>query len=537
MSTVQPPPPPATPPTVNGQTSATAVVIKAPATLQSMEKGQVLQATVTATPVPKQVQVQTPLGSLTLQTAMTIPKGAVLTMVLSTLSPLTFQIGMVNGKPVPGALTTAQAKSGGLAPQSALTQAAQPLPVGTKLGAVLLRPAQAAPAFIIVPPPAQAKGQAAPALKTSKTAPGTPAQSAQATPNVDSKTTPSPAISSTTGTESLVKSSQPSHQGTLPSGTRFTVTVVRVESPTTLPASLLPTTAKGIAQGQTVVGTVIGRTPQGQPIVQAPNATISLDTRALLTDGAKITLRFDSTPTLVEPSSAAQRLGRAGLGLGLINAKSWDDLSDALKTLASIDPTRFQSVIQTALPQPGPKLNNQILFFLSALKGGDLKSLFGETAKTLLTKERPGLMSRLGRDFQAMSTLANDPQSGDWRLALIPMWSGERLEQVRFYHRGGGGGPDDENGDDDDTRFILDIDLSNLGHMQIDGLMTTSKGRLDLIVRTEKPLPDTMRQDIADITQTAQDVLGLTAAVSFQARPEDFVEFPPNTRPEQGLMA
>jgi len=562
MSTVVPPSstPPPPPPTQAGQSHAAAIVLKAPPTLiQSIPQGQAVQATVAQTPQPNQVQVQTALGSVTLQSVMTLPKGAVLTLVLSNLQPPMFQIAMVDGKPVPGALTAAQAKAAGLPlPAPGPAGEAVTLQAGTKVAAVLLRPAQAAPT--IVPQAAAPGGQAQPTVQAGTSAPpsgatqaspptltGTPqtAQTGQATattgaapttPASPPATTPATVLTSTAAA-TVAKSINPSAPNILPSGTRFAVTVTNVESPSTVITPQPGATTKGITPGQTVIGTVIGRTPQGQPIVQSPNATVTLDTKALLVDGAKVTFRIETSPTLPAPSSAAQNLRQAGMGMGLVNAKGWDDYGEALKALAGLDPARFQNVIQTALPQPGAKLNNQILFFLSALKGGDLKSLLGDTATRLLTKERPGLMGRLGADFKAMSTLSEQPQSGDWRLALIPMWNGERLEQVRLYQKNAGGGDDEDGAEDDETRFILDLDLSNLGHLQIDGLMMSSKNRLDLILRTEQPLPEDMHRDIIDISAAALELLGLTASISFQARPEDFVQFPPNAPPQQGLLA
>jgi len=560
MSTVVPPsstPPPPPPPTQAGQSNAVAVVLKAPPTLvQSIPQGQAVQATVTQTPQPNQVQVQTALGSVTLQSVMTLPKGAVLTLVLSNLQPPMFQIAMVDGKPIPGALTAAQAKAAGLPlPAPGPAGGAVALQAGTKVAAVLLRPAQAAPTVVpqSATPGAQAGTTAPPSIAAQASPPtltSTPqtlqmgqasattgaAQTTTAPTSASAATTPA-TMQTSTAAATVAKPISPSAASILPSGTRFSVTVMNIGSPSTVITPQPGAATKGITPGQTVVGTVIGRTPQGQPIVQSPNATVTLDTKALLVDGAKVTFRIETGPTLPAPSSAAHNLGRAGVGMGLVNAKGWDDYSEALKTLASLDPARFQSVIQTALPQPGAKLNNQILFFLSALKGGDLKSLLGDTATRLLTKERPGLMGRLGADFKAMSTLSEQPQSGDWRLALIPMWNGERLEQVRLYQKNAGGGDDEDGAEDDETRFILDLDLSNLGHLQIDGLMMSSKNRLDLILRTEQPLPEDMHRDIIDISAAALELLGLTASISFQARPEDFVQFPPNAPPQQGLLA
>lgn len=554
MSTVQQPPTIHLPQaSQGGQNTATAVVVKAPPTLVNLPQSSTLQATVTTTLQGNQIQVQTPLGSITLQMGMTVPKGAVLTMVLTTLAPPMFQVAMVDGKPVPGALTAAQSKAAGLKGQLAQTAQpqSQPLQAGTKLSAVLLRPANAAPqgsasaasnAATSTSSPAQTSttGAAAQAQAQAQSQPLKTASTSKATaPKLQAAQSAPPASSygkSTVASQGAFGKAGANPQlTTLPSGSRLNVSVVRVDSPMSPLSQNVTPGAKGIAQGQVVTGTMVGRTPQGQPIIQTPNATLGLDSKAFLSDGARVTLKFESAPILPEPSSAAQRMGKVGLGLGLVNAKSWDAFGEALQTIAKLEPAQFQNIVQTALPQPGAKLSSQLIFFLNALQGGDIKGLFGDAASRALTKERPALMNQLSGDFAAMSVLADEPQSGDWRLALIPLWNGERLEQIRLYHRGSGSSGD-EGGDDEDTRFVLDLELSNLGHMQIDGLMQSAKSRLDIILRTQQPLSDDMRMGLGEIAASAQDVLGLSTGLSFQARPEGFIDFPPNPPTEQGLL-
>jgi hypothetical protein len=161
-----------------------------------------------------------------------------------------------------------------------------------------------------------------------------------------------------------------------------------------------------------------------------------------------------------------------------------------------------------------------------------LKGLFGDSALRVIDKERPGLLARLGSDFQTMSRLADEPQQGDWRLALIPLWTGEKLEQLRFFWRGGGG---EEGGEEDEeTRFVLDVDLSNVGHLQIDGLVKAKRRHLDLIIRTDQPLPAEMRTDIGQLFEDARETLGLGGQVAFQAAPANFIATPgasPGTSP------
>ena len=573
MPTVQPPPPPP-PPAAPQASQAVAVVVKAPEAISQLRPGQSLQASQVVQPsqatqaVPaaakvtqpatpsapppappatqslpaNQVQVETTLGPITLQTALPIPKGAVLTLMLSRLTPQPqFLITEINGKPVPGTQTAQTILQNAGAPSLVANRtSAPPLTEGMRISATLVRPATVPTSSTPqIPGSQQAPGpvQVVPTPQTSLSAslptPPTAAQPGAAhTPATGSQP---PLPTSTSG------GVQPTSLATaqliqLPSGSRFTVSIVRIDLPSAALNTATPGPGGGLAAGATLSGTVTGITPQGQPIVQTPNATIALETTAKINEGMRVTLKLDSGLSPPSTSDAA-KLGGAGPAETLAQAKSWSQLDEALKALAHTDPARFQHITQNVLPQPGAKLTSQMLFFLSALKGGDIKAWLGDTASRVIERDRPGMIGRLGGDMQIMSKLVDEPQSGDWRLALIPLWNGNQLEQLRMYYRNRGG-QDDEDGEGDGTRFVLDIELSNLGHVQIDGLMKSQTKKLDLIVRTDQPFPDMWRTDLADIFQTAQDITGIGGSLAFQAAPGNFIDFPPmqSPTPQRGLF-
>lgn len=302
---------------------------------------------------------------------------------------------------------------------------------------------------------------------------------------------------------------------------------MRIDSPSAALNAPVGQLGNGLNVGSTLSGTVIATTPQGQPIAQTPHATIALDTTAKIAEGARIVFKVESAPTPPTiPDSA--KLGRLPLGDTPLQSKTWPNLDEAMQVLAQADPSRAQHLAQTAMPQPGNKLTAQMLFFLSALKGGDVKAWMGESTTRILERERPGLTSRLSGDFQIMSKMADEPQSGDWRLALIPLLNNGQIEQLRMYYRGKGG-QDEKDKEADEARFVLDLDLSNIGHLQIDGLMKTSSKKLDLIIRSEEPLPAPWRTDIIDIFTAGQDITGISGGLAFQAAPGNFIEFPPPT--------
>jgi hypothetical protein len=110
-------------------------------------------------------------------------------------------------------------------------------------------------------------------------------------------------------------------------------------------------------------------------------------------------------------------------------------------------------------------------------------------------------------------------------VALIPFYSEQELRQLRLYSRPHGA--DDEGEDPSGTRFVIDVDLSRLGRLQIDGLVRDGGKHMDLIVRTEAPLPGQMPGDIRQIFLNAQDLTGFKGGITFQAAPPVFVEVAP----------
>ena len=73
---------------------------------------------------------------------------------------------------------------------------------------------------------------------------------------------------------------------------------------------------------------------------------------------------------------------------------------------------------------------------------------------------------------------------------------------------------------------MLDLDLTHLGHVQIDGLVKPKRHHLDLILRTDQPLPEPMRAEIAEIFEAARDLVGLGGQVGFQTDPPNFIPIP-----------
>jgi hypothetical protein len=283
--------------------------------------------------------------------------------------------------------------------------------------------------------------------------------------------------------------------------------------------------------GQTMTAVVTGTTTMGQPVLLTPAGTITLATAIHLPRGAELVLEVRSEPLLAEPTAGPPPPPHP---LALVQARAWPALAEAYQALQSIDPAAAQQMAAAILPQANSRLTADMLFFLSALRGGDIGGWLGEENARVLRRERPDLLGRLGADFRQIATMARDPAAGDWRIALIPFFTGAELDQIRLYLRPYGGGEDENDAPPTGVRFIIDVDLTRLGRLQLDGLVRDDRKRVDLIVRSDQPLPAAMQNDIRAIFEDANALTGVVGGLAFQAAPANFVDVAPAAKRAEG---
>lgn len=275
----------------------------------------------------------------------------------------------------------------------------------------------------------------------------------------------------------------------------------------------VPAAASGTYQFS---GLVTATTHAGRPVLQTPLGTMTLEVQSPLPLGTRMTLEL---PIGALPQAGAGGGAESPVSLSTL-AYRWPALEEALQILqnqAGAVPGAAEAAALGAIPQPGPKLASTLLFFLSALGNGEIGHwLGGKAMQTLRNAGRNNLLTRLGQDFGQMSRLA-ESASGDWRLFFIPLWDGNQAHQIRLFVRHG---PHDEPGqgddpEDDSTRFVLEVELSRVGNLQLDGLVRGK--RFDLILRTRAPMPETMRRDITQIFHDANEATGYKGNIGFQA--------------------
>lgn len=274
-------------------------------------------------------------------------------------------------------------------------------------------------------------------------------------------------------------------------------------------------------------GSVVAHPPGGQAVVQTPIGTLSVPTYATLPTGTQLTLEVVGQPLPpLPPPLPPSATAASGL-----STQGWPVLTQALDVLANANQPQALEQLLRVMPQPDARLAASMVAFSGALRSGDVRSLLPDTSVRGLEKAgRKDVASRLKADLEGLAEEAGRPLgNGDWRLYTMPMLGGGAIEPIRLYVRKGSG---DEGGgkgagnQGNDHRFVVDLNLTRLGRLQLDGLVRRQDKLFDLIIRTDTPLDQDIRRGILGIFTNASELVGTKGTVSFQAGGR-WMEFPP----------
>jgi hypothetical protein len=191
--------------------------------------------------------------------------------------------------------------------------------------------------------------------------------------------------------------------------------------------------------------------------------------------------------------------------------------------------------------EPTHNLPIALLLFVNALKNGNFREWLGRSnAKWLedngyenLLKKAEGEFSSLARQF------VETPPNGQWQSLFFPIAVEGGLQQARLFVKRDRKEQETSNGStsEEDTRFVLEMDLSNLGQMQMDGFVRRSnnetgaqKTQFDLIIRSHNQLSSKIKNDVMQIYNSTGELTGYSGSLNFQT----IKDFPVN--PMEELM-
>ena len=269
--------------------------------------------------------------------------------------------------------------------------------------------------------------------------------------------------------------------------------------------------ASGGGASTLLSGTVSGVTQSGRPVIATPFGHLAINATSDLRIGDRVALdvlasRVGEMPTAERPAPLS------------VLAREWPALEGAMRALQEALGPQAAAQMTQAMVRPSPQMTAAMLFFMNALKAGDMRSWFGnEASRALESAGRGGLLSTLAEDFQTLQR-ATEPGDNGWRAFLVPV-VGEEKRPIRVLTRGrrrGDRGKDGGAGDDG-TAFLVDLELSRLGPFRLDGLVRNDL--IDLWIRTTKPLPPLVRHDIKALFDGTLDRTGIQGRLAFKATP------------------
>lgn len=560
---------------------ASAVLTELPTALRNIGLGAFLTGTVLDRAANGVITLQTGAGLFALKTTVPLPIGSSVTLQVQTagsqLQAIVLSI-TPQGSPVQAPVTSPQSAGQSPAAASASGPAASPGPVtvdgpsrapSTITATVIGPPGGPVPATISAPAASQAPaGTAAtvggapftahvastaePAALADLSAPAAsvssavqsaayqrqlnavPAPPTNTLPPATSPTPPAPvSLPGAHANLAATPSLQPTEQASvlLPSGTQIQVRLVPAGPPTvqTPPSPFANNVSTqspgttgtpqhslgltGTANSAALAATVVAHTPAGQAILDTPVGRLLAAlprTKGDIAPGTRLTLELVANERALFASRPI--LSVSGL---LALAREWPALKDVLKLAQDAPTPDAHEGLARVLPKAGTHLGSQILAFLESAQSGAKAWLGDAVVRALTAAGGEKLMEQLDQDLREMFSTQRQPD-GDWRMTIVPLLDGSDLRQVRFFERRKKR-DEPHRKRDGSARFVVECEHSQLGALQLDGLM--HEQRLDLIIRSQDPLPAEMERDILVLFGQTCTGINLNGQLFFQSVP------------------
>lgn len=459
-------------------------------------------------------QARSPQNPTTQQAAATTPPPAVLRQSVNLTGTLVRPA--LPGPPSAGTTTFAQQQQ---------IAAATPFTVGTRLLFQLVN----------VSPPQTQQPQSPP---------GTPA--ASFTLNVTGAETPpsaQPPTAPATGTTSLPPQQQPAAPAVAQYSayTRYAATppAAAGASPPPVAQTAAPTAGNTTPQAPQLLQAEVIVSPSsadnaGPPVtvVQTPLGTVHLDSTLPMPVGSRLTLQvLQTAPPAADNSNVQSSTALPSTVVSL--ADNWQSLNQIINTLTQIDPNTAARFMRLALPvvaygaipmaenlyPSAQTLGTGMLFFLTALSGGDFRSWLGDHAATLLDdRGHAELLNKAEGEFALMRSLYSDASPQQWQALFLPVMAEGDLKTLRFFTKRDRKPKERGRPQQADTRFIVEMELSQTGQLQLDGLVRKrdNKTQFDLMIRSREPFSEQAQRDILSIYNSIGEATGYSGGVLFQ---------------------
>lgn len=340
--------------------------------------------------------------------------------------------------------------------------------------------------------------------------------------------TPAPAIPASYAAYTRTAAATPSSPIPTIQPTALSVTLPATPVTETATATPAPVTA-----GQTIVATAVGKEPTGETLVQTHFGVVRLQSTNLPQNSVlRLEVRQITPPAenaILRPAPLTEL------------ARQWTSLQQIASLLSTVPnasvPWQAVDIGQPHAPMTAKHISTGLMLFISALRGGSFSNWLGEdNVKWLHTNGHELLVKKAEAEFMSMArpfTEAPVTQSQQWQSLFFPVAVEGQLQQVRmFLKRDRRQDKKDPDKKEEDTRFVVEVSLSQMGEMQMDGFVRRKeKVEFDLFIRSHTPLEAQAQQDILAIYNNIGEMTGYRGSLVFQA----VKEFP--VKPMEEMLA
>ncbi len=278
------------------------------------------------------------------------------------------------------------------------------------------------------------------------------------------------------------------------------------------------TAAPSLTQTATLSAQIISADENGTLNLQTALGNVAVKAASLpalssLAPGTAVTLELLAAEVTQAVSSEPAPLNEL--------ASSWQSLKDIMTLTNTANPPAANALL-ARLPQLGPGfLSNSTSFFTILLQGDARKLLGDDTVDTLrqngrqdLLEKFSGELANLGASFAAPA----ERQIAGWQTLFLPFVYQEALQQARVFVKRDSPKKERSSKSTDDTRFVVEVDLSELGALQMDGLVRKKEQAtaFDLVIRSHRAFSPADQAEILAIYTSAAELTGFKGSLAFQ---------------------
>lgn len=272
------------------------------------------------------------------------------------------------------------------------------------------------------------------------------------------------------------------------------------------------------APPEAIAAEVIGQEADGSSILHSAVGTLKIFSPQPLPTGTvlQVVVTAQAIATAAAPADdPASKLPPALALQALVTDLSTD------ASLAQAPPEAVRAAFAQLVPL-GPRFTSAAAQWLSALQSAQVEAFLTPALVRALENVKSGAGTRLQRLLQEAAQQWQDAAPGNWLSLPLPLALPTQLMPTKFYVRRE---PPEEEGGAQGQRFVLALQFSQLGEIQLDGFLRrhpSGPASFDMILRSAQALSAQEQSDLQEIFTRSVESGGWNGRLSFQAGQQHF---------------